>query len=377
MSKRVENPEFQGVRMRIVKRVVFVLLLFSTFAMAKTKLILDTDTGFSHPYDKGHMDDASTILMLLKSEQVELLGITEVSGNEWVDQGVQNALKLLEIAGREEVPVFRGALYPMVHDVERFDSIEKYATGYTWRGALNPWHKGPSHIVRPMGELPTLKPREQNAVQFLLDTVSRNPGEITILAIGPLTNLALAMGIDETFASKIKHIVIMGGAFYTGGNANGAAEFNFWWDPEAARKVMRSGARISLVPLDVCHKTKYKKWQYERILDSGNRNSRFFEAVDGPFWKSNPTELLTVFDAVAAAYLLRPEIFPDVRRRFVDVEVGQALSYGQSIAFRNEDRWEGRLDFRPPLGTSEVDIVFDVDTKEYDELFASLLASAD
>ena len=103
----------------------------------------------------------------------------------------------------------------------------------------------------------------------------------------------------------------------------------------------------------------------------------FFEAVDGPFWKSNPTELLTVFDAVAAAYLLRPEIFPDVRRRFVDVEVGQALSYGQSIAFRNEDRWEGRLDFRPPLGTSEVDIVFDVDTKEYDELFASLLASAD
>ena len=139
MSKRVENPEFQGVRMRIVKRVVFVLLLFSTFAMAKTKLILDTDTGFSHPYDKGHMDDASTILMLLKSEQVELLGITEVSGNEWVDQGVQNALKLLEIAGREKVPVFRGALYPLVHDVERFDSIEKYATGYTWRGALNPW----------------------------------------------------------------------------------------------------------------------------------------------------------------------------------------------------------------------------------------------
>ena len=162
--------------MGIVKRTVFVLILFSTFAMAKTKLILDTDTGFSHPYDKGHMDDASTILMLLKSEQVELLGITEVSGNEWVDQGVQNALKLLEIAGREEVPVFRGALYPLVHDVERFDSIEKYATGYTWRGALNPWHKGPSHIVEPMGELPTLRPREQNAVQFLLDNRQQESG---------------------------------------------------------------------------------------------------------------------------------------------------------------------------------------------------------
>ncbi len=345
--------------------------------MAKIKLILDSDTGFAHPYGKGHMDDAAAILMLLNAEEVSLLGITEVSGNVWVDQGVENTLRLLEIAGHEEVPVFRGALYPLVLDVARFDTIEKHATGYTWRGALNPWHKGPEHIEPPLGQSPKLKVQEINAVQYLLETVNKNPGEITILAIGPLTNLALAMRIDETFAAKIQHLVIMGGAFYTGGNTNGAAEFNFWWDGEAAQAVLRSEAKISLVPLDVCLKTKYQKRQFDRIVASGNRASEFFQAIDTSFWKSNPQNLPTVFDAVAVAYLLRPEIFPDVKRRFVDIEVSHGLSYGQSLSFVKEELWEGRLDHRPPLGTREMDIVFDVDTSKYDALFASLLSAPD
>ena len=365
--------------MTLIKLFSFWVLfsMFTPSAMAKTKLIVDTDTGFALPYNKGHMDDASTILMLLQSQEIDMMGITEVSGNVWVEQGVQNALKLLEIAGREEVPVFRGALYPFVHDVEHFDRVEKIANGYTWRGALNPWNQGPDHVVPPLGALPRLEPQEMNAVQFLLETVNRNPGEITILAIGPLTNLALAMGIDANFAERIQHLIIMGGAFYTGGNSNGAAEFNFWWDPEAARKVIRSGAKISLVPLDVCLQTKYQKWQFDRILASGNRISQFFRAVDTPYWESNPKKRITVFDAVAAAYLLRPAIFPDVKRKFVDVEISPSLSYGQSLLFAKEDRWEGKLDYRPPLGAREVDIVFNVELERYDELFASLLSAPD
>lgn len=178
------------------------------------RLVIDCDPG---------VDDAIAIALAASASSIELLGVTTVDGNVDIVNVTRNALTALEISGRSDVPIYRGSSKPLERD--------RSATG----GSHGKDGLGNVGII-PHGTPPT----EENAVDFLLDLVGRNPGEITIAAIGPLTNIARAVRADPTFASNVKELVLMGGA-EGAGNVTPASEFNFWHDPEAAHVVFTAG----------------------------------------------------------------------------------------------------------------------------------------
>jgi len=196
-------------------------------AAAPQRIILDTDPG---------VDDAMAIFLALRSPELKVEAITAVSGNVPLSFTLPNALRLVEIAGRPDVPVAGGAATPLVR---------RLVTAHYVHG-----NNGLGGVEFPE---PKLKAVAEPAAELIHRVVHENPGEITIVAVGPLTNVATALKSDPGLAAKIKGIVVMGGSL-SGGNITPAAEFNFYVDPEAARMVFDAGVPLVMVGLDVTHK---------------------------------------------------------------------------------------------------------------------------
>lgn len=194
-------------------------------AATSLRLVIDCDPG---------VDDAIAIALACSSSSIELEAITTVDGNVDIVNVTRNALATLEMCGKPDVPIYRGSSKPL----DRPNSATGGSHGKDGLGNVG---------IVPTGTPPS----DENAVEFLLDLVARNPGEITIAAIGPLTNIAHAVRTDPTFASKVKELVIMGGS-EGAGNVTPASEFNFWHDPEAAGVVFNAGfSQLVMVGLDV------------------------------------------------------------------------------------------------------------------------------
>ncbi len=203
------------------------------------RIIIDTDPG---------VDDAMAIFLALRSPELKVEAITAVSGNVPLEMTLPNALRLVEIAGRTDVPVAGGASVPLVRRL----ITAKYVHGNNGLGGV---------------EFPAakLKPVSETAVQLISRLVRGNPGQITIVAVGPLTNIATLLRADPEIARMIPQIVIMGGSL-SGGNITPAAEFNLYVDPEAARIVFDSGIPLTMVGLDVTEKVLLRE-EHIRALE--------------------------------------------------------------------------------------------------------------
>jgi len=212
-------------------------------AAAPLRLILDTDPG---------VDDAMAILLALRSPELQVEAITPVAGNVPLEFTLPNALKLVEIAGRTDVPVAGGARHPLVR---------KLVTGEHVHG-----NNGLAGVEFPE---PKIKPVAESAPEMIRRIVKANPGEITVVAVGPLTNVALALRDDPGLAEKIKSIVIMGGSL-SGGNVTPAAEFNLYVDPEAARIVFDAGVPLTMVGLDVTRKVLFTDQRLKALETAKN-----------------------------------------------------------------------------------------------------------
>ncbi|HEY1495641.1 MAG TPA: nucleoside hydrolase, partial [Candidatus Solibacter sp.] len=199
-------------------------------AAAPLRVILDTDPG---------VDDALAILLALRSPELQVEAITPVAGNVPLEFTLPNALKLVEIAGRTDVPVAGGARHPLVRQLITASHVHG--------------NNGLAGVEFPE---PKIKPVAESAPEMIRKIVKANPGEISIVAVGPLTNVALALRDDPDLAAKIKSIVIMGGSL-SGGNVTPAAEFNLYVDPEAARIVFDAGVPLTMVGLDVTRKVLF------------------------------------------------------------------------------------------------------------------------
>ena len=195
----------------------------------KRKIIIDTDPG---------QDDAVAILLALASPELEVLGITAVAGNVPLALTEKNARKICELAGKPKTKVFAGAIRPLLRQLVTAEEVH----GKT---GLN----GP-HLPEP-----TMPLEDQHAVDFIVETLMQEAsGSVTLCALGPLTNVALALIREPRIAPRIKEIVLMGGGFFEGGNVTPTAEFNIYVDPHAAEIVLKSGVPIVMMPLDVTHK---------------------------------------------------------------------------------------------------------------------------
>ena len=285
-------------------------------AQPAQKIIFDTD--FAYP----PQDDAMALFFVLNSPELEIVGISTVAGNRSLNVATADVLKVLEVTGRTEIPVFQGAASPLLHQGTEWD-----------RKRHGGWYAN-APAPAPPGGFASKKVENRSAVDFLTSTVMQSPGQVTILGLGPLTNIAMAMRMEPNFARNVKQLVIMGGAIASladgGGNHTPNAEFNFYVDPEAAQIVLRSGIPIVLSPLNVSRKAKFTKEWYDRIVAVDTPITRLVKDHLGPGFAQQPGRVALMYDQVAAVTLVAPTLIKTVEM-YVDVDINPNLNYGVSV----------------------------------------------
>ena len=291
-----------------------------------TPILLDCDPGH---------DDAIALLLALASPEVELLGVTTVYGNQTLAKTTANALRVLEFVGRGDVQVAAGADRPLSRDL----SVAAYVHGVS---GLD----GPS-LPEPRGE-----PVATHAVDFLAERIGASEAPVTLVPVGPLTNIALLLARYPEVGARLERIVIMGGAIAEG-NVTPAAEFNIWADPEAARRVFSSGLAVTMIGLDVTHRAIIGPEEAEGLRHAGRAGRMVAELLDffGVFHRETyGFDGSPIHDAVAVAHVLRPGLVETATRR-VDIECGSELCRGRTVV----DLW--RRTALPP--NAEVGVAID------------------
>jgi inosine-uridine nucleoside N-ribohydrolase len=341
-------------------------------ASVRRKVIIDQDA-----YGPAG-SNMQAILMLLQSKDVEVLGITIPSGDGWRDEEVSHTLRLLEIAQRTEIPVFPGAVFPLVNTPERTKRWEalygplfyKGAWTESWpdEGAVRrtPYHADPYLVpVSPAGQ-PRIQAAHESAFSFLSRKVHEFPGQVTIICAGPLTNIAITSRLDPQFSSLVKELVFMGGSFNPMPADNPFAaeyvnatrrEFNMRFDPEAASIVLHEPwKKITEVPIDPTTRTFFKA---ELIHEVATGKAPFDEYL-GKFGQSYP-----MWDETTVGIWLDPSIVSRAQTLLVDVDTSLTAGNGNTLSWGPK---EG-----PGLGERPVNVVFEVDVSRLEKMTLALL----
>jgi inosine-uridine nucleoside N-ribohydrolase len=307
--------------------------------MTPTPIILDCDPGH---------DDAIAILLALASPEIELLGITTVSGNQTLDKTTNNALRVLEFAGRGDVPVYAGADRPFVREREVAAHVH-----------------GESGLDGPDLPQPTTGARAEHAVEFLARTF-RERSDVTLVATGPLTNVGLFFALHPDV--RPTRTVLMGGAIGEG-NRTPAAEFNIWADPEAAQRVFAEGLDTTMVGLDVTHQALIKTEHTERMRGAGRVGGMVAELMDfyTRFHRERYPDLdgSPMHDPVCIAHLVDPTLM-QVKDAFVEVDCSGGPSWGRT----NVD-WRNREHFGDP----NAKVGLSIDGERFADLIVERIAS--
>ena len=330
-------------------KLLFVLLsTLSVLSDAQQRLPIIFDTDFAMP----PQDDSLALMLALQSSELEILGITTVAGNDSVERATSDALRMLEIANQTEIPVYVGADMPLVHEVSDF-AINNYGK----------WYSNDSPPAPP-GGFASKQAEHGSAVSFIVQAVMENPGEITIVALGPLTNIAQAIRAKPEFAANVKQLVIMGGAIASlpdgAGNITPNAEFNFWVDPEAARVTLRSGIPIELSPLNVSRKSALTKDWYEEMVAEDNTLTALLVETLGERFELAPQRSWYMYDQIAVASLIDPTLVT-TESLYVDVNIDHGISYGVSVGGPNV--WPGAE------GAVKMNVQYDLDWIKFIEMF--------
>ncbi len=330
------------------------------------KIIYDTDIGWMN-------DDCMAAIFALKSAHIDVLGITPVMGNFDLNYEMACALRLLEILGHDDIPVCRGFDRPLIH------RRGPYAEKVWGRWAL---HETVDDI--PPG-MPSTNADPRHAADFIAETVLAQPGEVTIVAVGPLTNVAFAMRMYPQIIEQVAEIVIMGGAIGRlprgSGNVTPSAEFNFWVDPEAAAIVMHSGAPITLMPLNVCRRTHFSGSMYRRIINSESdypEVADLFRRYIGPRFndpeldRRQPVLYYGVYDHACLAWLIDPGIFT-CERICVEVSTQPGLDYGASHGYIQGDYVSGNEALPIETDIEPVTVAYDMDFDRLVEIYVDAI----
>ncbi len=300
------------------------------------RIILDTDPG---------IDDALALMLALASPEVRIEAVTTVSGNVYVDFTTRNALALLELLGRGDIPVARGSAWPLL----RKPVDAAFVHGDNGLGGV----ELPEPRIKAVGK---------HAVDVIIETILSAPGEISLVPIGPLTNIALAARREPAIIQQVREVLIMGGALLVPGNDTPTSEFNIFADPHAAHIVLHAGWPVRLVALDVTMQTPMQREQVDTLVRSGSPVMRVIkQMLDYYFDVFAPAYGVTAFhmhDPLCLAAAFRPELL-SWKPMYVDVELQGSLTMGETVAYF------GRPNTPPPNVLAAVG----VDTKQFIQLF--------
>ena len=356
-------------RIAVLLTAWFILISAGGLWAQKIKVIVDQDA-------RGPATtDMQSILIFLQSDKFDVLGITTVSGDQWVREETQRTLRLLEIAGRTDVPVAQGAEFPLLNSKEETERWEALYGKFRYKGAWSDFSNRPANtppafragyhgpdVVPPLieGE-PHIKALDETAAHFIVRMVHKYPGEVVIWAGGPLTNIALALRLDPEVATLAKELVLMGSGMYAdnGGisGVDGRREFNWWFDPEAVRMTMRAPwKKIVITPIDISVKTKLGKEIQGAIAKADTPVARYLTkySVESFMW-----------DELSAAAMVDPSIITGQRELYVDIDIDHGPSYGQTLF------WSPGTEL--PSYERKATVQFDVDAPKLYDLYIKLM----
>lgn len=353
---------------------ILVVSLVSASAQARRKIILDQDARGPATTDQQSM------LLVLQSPEVETLGITIVSGDQWRDEEVAHTLRMLELTGHTDIKVYPGAIFPLINSREEIKRWEKLYGKVSYQGAWNEhkvgllpgstytglWnregYRGPYDKVDIPEGNPTLKAENEDAAHFIIRMVHQYPHEVTIYAGGPLTNLAQAISLDPQVADLAQELVIMGGSIAPevpmAWATSNRREFNFWWDPEAVHMVMRSPwHKITVTTVDISIKTHITRPMIEQIAKASSPAAQYIgKYADDEF----------LWDELAAAAWLDPSIITRESKVYMDMDISHGASYGNTLVWL-----EGN---QPGLGEQQVHIPENVNLDKFYKMLIDLFS---
>lgn len=275
------------------------------------RLLVDTDTAG---------DDTIALMMAMKSRNAKLEAITINCGNVSFDQEVENALYTVEVAGMSsKIPVFPGSRHPLLKEWRTVEEVHG-------RDGM-----GDSFFPKA-----SQRPERRFAADAIVDLINDNPGEITVVEIAPMTNMALALRKDPSIARKVRHFYFMGGTNQYLGNITPAAEFNMWVDPDAAKVVLHAGMPMTMVGWEICMRHGLVGVsEYERIAKLGTREADFFIKVNRvarQFTKrTNGIDASTCPDSLTMSIVVEPTVATSVQQRYIDVDNESEVSRGAMI----------------------------------------------
>ena len=367
--------------MRKILLSLLLTLAVTEVCPAQKRLVLVDQDG-SGPGGSNQM----AMMALLEAPDVDVLGITMVTGNAWRDEETLHTLRMLELTGHANVPVAKGAVFPLVRTEEETRLAAALNGKVAWLGA---WGQGQTtlvetgngvtpvtpenlqahgpYVIPPMAEgMPALKAIDEDAAHFLIRQVRAHPHEVTIYAAGPLTNIALAVSIDAEFAGLAKGIVMMGGSLNPETDDPEFAtsprhEFNFWLDPEAAHIVLRANwPRVDVTTVDVSIKAPFTQKMLDEISKAQTPAARYIAA-----WSQDRYYL---WDELAACAWLDPSLITKEKVVYMDADISHGPSYGNTLTWTEK--------FKPATGVRLVHAQVDLDLARFQEMFVGLITGA-
>lgn len=312
--------------------------------------------------------DMNSILVFLQSPDVDVLGITVVTGDAWRDEEVAHALRLLELMGRTDIPVVPGRDHPMLRTREWTRLWEQMYGKVSYQGAWTmPRSAHAPDFVPALAEgAPATRPDDEDVAHFLSRMVHKYPHQVTIYAAGPMTDIAAAILYDPQFASLAKELVIMGGSInpvtsdpeFTD---NPHREFNLWFDPEASSITLHAPwAKITATTVDVSVETQLTKEMVQKLAASPQPAAQYIAA-----YTTGRHEYL--WDELAAAAWIDPSLITRERYLYMDVSLDKGISYGDTEVWTDKDK--------PAIPLQKVHAQMDVDWPKFQELFMHLMTS--
>jgi inosine-uridine nucleoside N-ribohydrolase len=342
---------------------LFLVSCLACWGQGKRKIIIDQDAAGPAGTDQ------QSILLLIQSPLTDVLGITVVTGDQWLHEEVAHTLRMLEIIGRTDIPVVAGAEYPLVRRRAEMERWEQQFGSVPWVGAWTPRFYHPPDQLGEMPEgKPTTTPAIEDAAHFLLRMVHKFPNQVTIYEGGPMTNLALAISIDPEFAGLAKELVFMGGSFNPRTDDpefvnTPTHEFNLWFDPEAAHIVLRAPwKKIVCTPVDISVKTRLTSELMDRLKTSDSQAARYIAKYARLRGNYN-----YLWDELTSAAWLDPSIITKKETLLMDVDLDRGAGYGNTLSWTERDK--------PQDEVQPVEVQGDLDLNKFYKMFVDLLSA--
>lgn len=363
--------------------VVICLLLTSLAAAQQKKIKVIADQDSAGPQGTNFL----SLLMLLRAPQIDLLGITTVSGDQWMEPATVFALWGEEQAGRSDVPVIKGAEMPLLNTPREQELREALYGSYVgWHGSFNPDAPNPKQTWAPPGGYPKLKPTPGRAADFIADTIRANPGEVVLYCAGPLTNIALAIRMDPEIVQLARAIYIMGGS------SSGGPELNWWWDPEAAAIVLRAPWRqIVVSPFEAGEQVWSSEKLMRRVVQAGGPLANHVKANYLDYKPPAGTTLWSMmWDELMVASIVDPSVIKKSETMYLDVDIEHGPKHGHTVVWKKTEdvpefflaysspqgpdrsKWLGHL--APPPQLQPATVQMDVDVKKFEDMFVELMS---